>query len=124
MTGPGLVSRMPAATMASRGLATASTIAATPTSISRRAMAAHPPDRHEHLRRLQAGLGAPGAGPVLESLQGARMGVVAKLALVAGHRSDLGFERLADVDPGVGYEGPGIGPFGAAGGVEGIHGLD
>src|SRR5437660_6393760 len=101
---------MPSAISASSGLTTTSTTTATVTSISRVTIPAHSPDRHEDLGRLQADLRAPRPGPVPEGIQGAWVRVLAHLALVAGHGLDLGLEGLRDVHPGVGHEGPRIGP--------------
>src|SRR5436853_3409412 len=109
---------MPSEISASSGLTTTSTTNATTMSISRVTIPALSPDRHEDLGRLQADLGAPRPGPVPEGFQGAWVRVLAHLALVAGHGLDLGFQGVRDVHPGVGHEGPGIGPLGAARRVE------
>src|SRR6266550_5075492 len=124
ITGPGLLARIARATSSISGLSTMSAAAAAPMSNSRLPIPNHPPHRHEHLGRVETGLGTPAVCPVTQRFQRTRMGVVAKLALVAGHCLQLRFESLAYVHPSVRDEGPGVSPFGAARGVEGVDELD
>src|SRR5215831_10257119 len=123
MAGPSLDALISTPTTASTGLRARSAAPDTTTSIARLSMANHPPDGHEDLGGLQAGLDAPRVRPVAQSLQGPRMGIAAHLAAIAGHRLDLGLERRADIDPRVGDERPGVAPLGTARRVERVHGL-
>src|ERR1700686_2669629 len=124
ITGPGLLTRMPRATSSISGLSTMSAATAAAMSNSRLPIPHHPPPRHEHLGRLEAGLRTPVVRPVPQRLQRTGVGVVANLALVARHRLHLRVERVRDVDPRVGDERSRVSPFGAAGGVERANELD
>src|ERR1700674_3333976 len=99
ITGPALLTRIAMATSSMSGLSRMSAAVAAPMSKRRRPTPYHPPHRHEHLGRFQAGLSAPVVRPVPQRFQRPWMGVLAKLALVAGHCLHLCVERVADVDP-------------------------
>src|ERR1051325_11135553 len=123
-TGPGLARRMPSAASASTGATSARPRAASTMSSRRFTIAARPAIGEEHLRRLQAGLVAPGLGAVAERVERAGVRIGPHLALVAGHGGDLGFERRGDIHPRVGNEAARIRPFRAARGIEGVDRAD
>src|SRR6267143_2204565 len=85
IAGPGLLTRIARATSSISGLSTMSADIAAPMSNSRLPIPHHPPDRHEHLGRLQARLRAPVVRPVPQRFQRTWVGVLANLALVARH---------------------------------------
>src|ERR1041385_5845678 len=122
--GPGLASRMPPAATASSGAATSRRRPANSRSSGRLTIPQRPPDGHEHLGGLQAGLVPPGARPMAQRLERAGVGVRTDFARVTRHGGDLLLERLGDIDPGVGREGPRVPPLGAAGRIERVDGLD
>src|ERR1041384_8764842 len=88
---------MPTMAISRTGAASRSPIAAQTTSNRRLPMPQRPPDCHECLRRVEAVLVAPGLGPVAQRLEGARVRVGPHLALVAGHRGELGLEGLGEI---------------------------
>src|ERR1700693_2129857 len=124
ITGPGLLARMAIATSSMSGLSRMSAAEAAPMSNSRLPIPDHPPYRHEHFGRLQAGLGAPVVRAIAQRFQRTWVGVVANLALGARHRLHLRVERVGDVNPCVRDERSWVSPLGAAGGVEGVDQLD
>src|SRR5882762_166791 len=123
-TGPGLARRMPSAASASSGAVAMRATPASTTSSRRLAVMERAADGHEHLRRIETLLVAPGPGAVAQRFERAGVGIRPHLALVARHRGQLLLERRRDVHPGVGHEATGKPPFGAAGGVKGVHRFD
>src|SRR5712691_9235090 len=123
-TGPGDDRRMPTAASATSGAVATSARAASARSSRRLATAQRATDGQEHLGRVQTLLVAPGPGAVAQRFERAGVGIRPHLALVARHRGQLLLERRRDVHPGVGHEVTGKPPFGAAGGVKGVHRFD
>src|SRR5207248_7891068 len=115
---------MASAAKASTGATSARPTAASTMSSRRFTIAARPAHGEKHLRRLEAGLIAPGPGPVTKCIERARVRIGPDLALVARHGGDLGLERLGDIHPRVGHEAARVGPLRAARGVERVHGSD
>src|SRR2546426_765127 len=109
---------------ATSGAATMAASAASTTSIRRLATAQRATHGHEHLGGLQTLLVTPCPGTVAQRLERAGVRIRPQLALVARHRGQLLLECRRDVHPGVGHEATGKPPFGAAGGVVGVHRLD
>src|SRR6266550_1992220 len=123
-TGPADDRRMPTAARATSGAATTAASAASTTSTRRLATAQRATHGHEHLGGLQTLLVTPRPGTVAQRLERAGVRIRPQLALVARHRGQLLLECRRDVHPGVGHEATGKPPFGAAGGVVGVHRLD
>src|SRR5437879_2104177 len=123
-TGPADDRRMPTAARATSGAATTAASAASTTSTRRLATAQRATHSHEHLGGLQTLLVTPCPGTVAQRLERAGVRIRPQLALVARHRGQLLLECRRDVHPGVGHEATGKPPFGAAGGVVGVHRLD
>src|SRR5207248_6584254 len=115
---------MASAAKASTGATSARPTAASTMSSRRFTIAARPAHGEKHLRRLEAGLIAPGPGPVTKCIERARVRIGPDLALVARHGGDLGLERLGDVHPRVGHEAAWVGPLRAARGIERVHRAD
>src|SRR6266511_3270451 len=122
--GPRLLSRTAAAASRKTGARTTRATAETTISKRRLTIPGNPPYRHEDFGRVETHLVAEGPGPVRQGLEEARVGVVAQLALVARHGLQLRGQRGGDVHPRVRGERPGEGPLGAAGGVEGVDGVE
>src|SRR2546421_3957375 len=115
---------MPSAATASSGATSATPNAASTRSSRRLAMAVDAANGHEHLGGLHAALIAPRFGPVAQRVERAWMRIGTNLALVAGHRRELGVEGGRDVDPRVRDEAAWVRPLSAARGVERVDGPD
>src|SRR5213592_292637 len=123
-TGPADDRRMPTAARATSGAVTTAASAASTTSTRRLATAQRATDGDEYLGGVQTLLVAPRPRAVAQRLERAGVGIRPQFALVARHRGQLLLERRRDVHPGVGHEAAGEPPFGAAGGVVGVHRFD
>src|SRR5438874_7593181 len=90
---------MASAAKASTGATSARPTAASTMSSRRFTMAARRAHGEKHLRRLEAGLIAPGPGPVTKCIERARVRIGPDPALVARHGGGLGLERLGGGHP-------------------------
>src|SRR5205823_13058295 len=111
---------MPIAASPMSGAVSTSATAAHTTSNRRFTMMQCAANGHEDFSGLEALLIAPSQRLVAQRIQRARMGIVAQLARVTGHRRELDLERPRDVDPRVGDERARKRPLGTARGVEGV----
>src|SRR5438477_3949257 len=113
---------MPTAASPMSGAVSTSATAAHTTSNRRFTMMQCAANGHEDFSGLEALLISPGQRLVAQRVEGPRMGIVAQLARVTGHRRELDVERRGGVYPRIGDERPRKRPLGTARGIEGVHG--